>query len=258
MLPVEQQIPSQQTALTLEMLEEKHWQAVWTLIYTDSSAEDAARNGGSGTSARTPTGQTVSYSNATGRKSSNFKAETSALQNAVAYIAQMKPQKTVILTDSKAALQTQISNTPDQPNHQLLKDLQLLPHECTMVLQWIPAHCGIPGNERADLLVKSVSKQLQPLSTFTYQEAKSLLRNSQRCQWRRATGDKNPSTDQISRVARHEQTTIFRLRTGHCSLQAHLKQIGIVDSALCDCKEAEQTVHHILQDCSIWQQQKHQ
>ena len=33
---------------------------------------------------------------------------------------------------------------------------------------------------------------------------------------------------------------------------------GIMDSALCDCKEAEQTVHHILQDCSIWWQQRHQ
>ena len=128
---------------------------------------------------RTPAGQTVGYSNATGRKCSNFKAETSALQNAVAYIAEMKPQKTVILTDSKAALQSLTSNTPDKPIHQLLKDLQLLPYECTVVLQWIPAHCGIPGNERADRLVKSGSKQLQPMSTFTYKETKTLLRNRQ-------------------------------------------------------------------------------
>ena len=78
----------------------------------------------------TPTGQTVSYSNAAARKCSNFKAETSALQNAVAYIAEMKPQKTVILRDSKAALQSLISSTPDQPIHQLLKDLQLLPNSC--------------------------------------------------------------------------------------------------------------------------------
>ena len=45
---------------------------------------------------------------------------------------------------------------------------------------------------------------------------------------------------------------------GHCGLQAHLKRIGIMDSALCDCKEAEQTVHHILQDCSIRRKQRHQ
>ena len=27
-------------------------------------------------------------------------------------------------------------------------------------------------------------------------------------------------------------------------------------TALCDCKEAEQTVHHILQDCPIWRKQR--
>ena len=81
------------------------------IIYTDGSAEDAVRNRGSGVFVRTPTGQTISYSNAIGRKCSHFKAETSALQNAVAYIAEIKPQKTVIFTDSKAALQSLISNT---------------------------------------------------------------------------------------------------------------------------------------------------
>ena len=91
---------------------------------------------------RIRTGQKVSYSNATGRKCSNFKTETSALQNTVAYIAEMTPQKTVILTDSKVALQSLIFNILDQPIHQLLKDLQLLRHECTVVLQWIPPTVG--------------------------------------------------------------------------------------------------------------------
>ena len=72
------------------------------------------------------------------------------------------------------------------------------------------------------------------------------------------SGDYNPSTDPINCLARHEQTAIFRLRTGHCGLRAHLKRIGIMDSALCDCKEAKQTVHHILQDCPIWRKQRHQ
>ena len=169
-----------------------------------------------------------------------------------------EPQKTVILTDSKATLQFLISNIPDQPIHQLLKDLQLLHHECAVVLQWLPAHCGIPGNERADRLAKSGSKQLQPMSTSTYQEVKPLLRNSQKYHWRIATGDYNPSTDPVSGLPRHEQTTIFRLRTGHCGLRAHLKRFGIMDSPLCDCKEAEQAIHHILQDCSIWRKQRHQ
>ena len=41
-------------------------------------------------------------------------------------------------------------------------------------------------------------------------------------------------------------------------LRTHLKRIGILDSALCDCKEAEQAVHHILQDCPIRRKQRHQ
>ena len=105
----------------------------------------------------------------------------------------------------------------------------------------IPDHCGIPGNERADRLTKSGIKQAQHMFTSTYQEAQTLLRNSQKCQWKRATGYYNPSTDPINRLPRHEQITIFRLRTGHCGLRAHLRRTDIMDSALCDCKEAKQT-----------------
>ena len=73
LLPAEQQIPTQQMALTLEMLEEKYPQTDWTHIYTDDSTVDAVRNGGSGMFVRTPTGQTVSYSNATGRNAQTSK-----------------------------------------------------------------------------------------------------------------------------------------------------------------------------------------
>ena len=95
--------------LTLEMLEKKYPRADCIHVHTDGSAEDVVRNGGSGVFVRAPTGQTVSYTNATGRICSDFKAETSALQTAVAYIEEMKPQKTALLADSKAALQSLIN-----------------------------------------------------------------------------------------------------------------------------------------------------
>ena len=39
---------------------------------------------------------------------------------------------------------------------------------------------------------------------------------------------------------------IFRLLTGHYGLSAHLKGIGISDTALCECGQADQTPDHIL------------
>ena len=55
--------------------------------------------------------------------------------------------------------------------------------------------------------------------------------------------------DPIWRLERAHQTTIFRLRTGHCGLSAHLKRIGISDTSLCECGQADQTPDHVLQSC---------
>ena len=53
----------------------------------------------------------------------------------------------------------------------------------------------------------------------------------------------------VSSRERAQQTTIFRLRTGHCGLSAHLKRIGISDTSLCECGQADQTPDHVLQSC---------
>ena len=53
----------------------------------------------------------------------------------------------------------------------------------------------------------------------------------------------------LTPLDRRTQTTIFRLRTGHCGLRKHLKRLGLVDSAHCECGSEEQTSEHILQTC---------
>ena len=59
----------------------------------------------------------------------------------------------------------------------------------------------------------------------------------------------DPQKDQINTLDRRTQTTIFRLRTGHCGLRKHLKRLGLADSAHCECGSEEQTPEHILQTC---------
>ena len=66
------------------------------------------------------------------------------------------------------------------------------------------------------------------------------------CHVRQATGY-DPQKDQMNTLDRRTQTTIFRLRTGHCGLRKHLKRLGLVDSAHCECGSEEQTPKHMLQ-----------
>ena len=64
-------------------------------------------------------------------------------------------------------------------------------------------------------------------------------------------------TSALHQLPRHQQTTIFRLRTGHCRLNNHLKRIGVKTSAQC-CGEADQTPEHFLQSCSLYHQARQQ
>ena len=41
-------------------------------------------------------------------------------------------------------------------------DQQLLSNNCRVALQWIPAHCGVPGNEQANKLAKEGADIEQP------------------------------------------------------------------------------------------------
>nr|KAG5702751.1 hypothetical protein BaRGS_003625 [Batillaria attramentaria] len=75
------------------------------------------------------------------------------------------------------------------------------------------------------------------------------LKNSFRADWRTKNSNYNPEQDHINQLTRQGQTTIFRLRTGHCGLRKHMKKMGLVDTASCQCGAEEETPNHILQTC---------
>ena len=142
-----------------------------------------------------------------------------------------------------------MSGPTDLPTRQLHNSLSTLCQNNQVVLQWIPAHIGIAGNEEADRLAKEGSQLPQFHTSTSYREAKTLLRRKQQQQWKQTLNGYSPRKDQINSLDRRSQTTIFRLRTGHCGLNKHLKRLGIAESAHCDCGSEEQTPEHILQNC---------
>ena len=70
-------------------------------------------------------------------------------------------------------------------------------------------------------------KQEAAAKIQTYQEAKTLTRNNRLADSKHRNGGYNPQQDTLRLLSRHEQTMIFRLRTGHCRLRSHMKKIGI-------------------------------
>ncbi|VDO13391.1 unnamed protein product [Rodentolepis nana] len=110
----------------------------------------------------------------------------------------------------------------------------------TVVLQWIPGHCGIKGNEVADTRAKNWTTILQcmdqPTSfhimmtlirrefqTSRYNELKARTKEKQ---WTVALSD-IPDWPRIEAVAE------FRLRTGHDSLAKHLHRLGVYAQPTC-------------------------
>ena len=136
---------------------------------------------------------------------------------------------------------------------QLHNSLCALSNNNRVVHQWVPAHVGIAGNETADRLAKAAAKLTQPHLSTSYKEVKTVLKQKQKSARRLKNNGYDPQKDQINIIDRRTQSTLFRLRTGHCGLKKkkkkNMKRLGLADSACCECGSEEQTPEHILQTC---------
>ena len=237
-------------SLTLEALNTCYPPTTWARAYTDGSAEEAVKNGGGGLFIKFPDGRSISKSVATGTHSTNFRAEACALLHAAETLNKEDslPTSTVFLTDCKSVLQSLQTPGGDQTVRAIREELDLLKQRTGVVLQWIPSHVGVRGNEEADRLSKIGSRQEQSAHPMSYREVRCILKNSFRKLWRQrlGTGEEEDSIHQLDRAA---QVIIFRLRTGHCQLLSHMFRLKLSDTDQCPCGTGPQTPTHILQSC---------
>nr|KAG5705581.1 hypothetical protein BaRGS_034779 [Batillaria attramentaria] len=252
------QQPAALKTLTLAMIEDSYPASSWTHVYTDGSAEEATHNGGSGVYVRFPDGEQTSIAVPGGKLCSNFRAEVLAITTAADFLSSsIKPLGNIsIFTDSMSTLQALDSPDPGPLIQSLQASLSSLTQKAPTTLQWVPAHIGLSGNERADHLAKEGSQLPQPTIPATYEEAKTLIRSRFHRDWVSLNDGYRADQDPIRTLERRHQTTIYRLRTGHCGLRAHLKRIGVADTALCQCGLADQTPSHVLQDCPLHEEMR--
>nr|KAG5699264.1 hypothetical protein BaRGS_000466 [Batillaria attramentaria] len=196
----------------------------WTHVYTDGSAEEATRNGGGGIYVRLPDGGTIQKSIPTGTVSTNYKAEAEALQTAATTLEENRDNthnRVVIFSDALSVLQALLSPRNKDLNTLAASLARLQQSTEHTVIQWVPSHCNIHGNEEADRLAKDGSRLPQEEQELNFEEAKTIVREIQRRRWRQEHPDHNNS-DGYYHLSREDQVIIVRLRTGHCRLKHHM------------------------------------
>ena len=80
--------------------------------------------------------------------------------------SQQKSIMAVFLTDALSVGQALINNKLPH----LAKAFQLLSNNYGVALQWIPAQCGVPGNEQADTLAKQGAQTEQSGANVSFQK----------------------------------------------------------------------------------------
>ena len=225
----------------------------WIRIYTDGSAENAIQNGGGGIFVQYPDRGNEKISLPTGLYSSNYRAESVAIEKAANNVKEklQSPERNIVfLTDALSVLQS-LKRNKDVENNALSTALANVSSEHKTILQWIPSHCCQFGNETADRLAKEGSILPQEDRTTSFNEVKTIIKTQLRAKWHEHHPNYNPA-DPYYKLSRQEQVIIIRLRTNHNRLKHHLyHKFKIGETDQCPCGTASQTAKHILQFCPI-------
>ncbi|GFT28440.1 integrase catalytic domain-containing protein [Trichonephila clavipes] len=175
-----------------------------------------------------------------GSLTTHFDGEVEAIHTALQQLAVRLPpiERAVILSDSTSALQA-LSNYNENNCLRVQNCRELMGKiKGKIVFQWVPSHCGLWGNERADFLAKKGNGESFRLTASRVARDKpwsTLCKKSHGI----------PSSPRAAAVAK------FRLLTGHDCLCDHLFRFNLVTSPICVlCDTGQDMTAAHLDECS--------
>ncbi|GFX97814.1 RNase H domain-containing protein [Trichonephila clavipes] len=154
----------------------------FAIAYTDGSSDRSLSNGGAGIILLLPDGNNYKHKINTGIIASNFTSELVAIREAL-LLYQQNPhvidstEGLVIFSDSKSAIEA-IRNGETNISCDIITLLEQLHNKRkSCILQWIPAHVNIEGNECADSLAKEARDFEHKCTTITLDDANAVAKH---------------------------------------------------------------------------------
>jgi ribonuclease HI len=253
--------PEELKALTLEKI--ATYDADY-YIYTDGSTNGRQEQGGAGMFIEDWTGETVAEKSfPAGKYCSSYTGECVGMLEAVKWTKaaeanQAEPLKVLVCSDSKSmadALHKNHWKNDDFWLKQITDEIYEMDAEMTLL--WIPSHCDVDGNERADDLAKQGSELNQAATPVVHKIVKAKIKNRKwEVTYPRALevyGDRRAPKLEVEKLWERDVRTMYsRFRTGH---EVELKRykcdfLQLEDDSLCErgCEESE-TTEHVLCRC---------
>lgn len=202
-----------------------------------------------------------------------FTAECFAIYASLEYAEKLSRKNICINTDSLSAIKAIENAQNTYKNHHVItkiceKTNYLITKGFRVVIVWVPSHCGVMGNERADKLANEAHENPDQVINIklNFKEISEMrFKNTTIKKWQEIWNESEkarfcysilPSIPKYTWYKnqpfnRKEISFWNRIISNHTRCKNSLNRFNIVKSPICECKKNYETVDHIIFECEL-------